>query len=511
MPETQSTNVPEDESLDLGQIVRYAKRAIHRGRWWIPLAGLVLLLVTVGGLYFVPDVYRSESTILIVEQQIPQNLVAPLSAITGTQKLNSMTQEVLSRGSLLRIIEDTRLYAGKKALPPDVAVDLMRKSIGITPSDVSRDGSFTSFVISFNASSPGLAQEITRRLALLFIERHSESQTNRANSAATFLGDRLAEKRRRLSELQQQIQTFKIRNAADLPESRLANESRLTEVRGHLQNTTSNLSRAKQQRVVWESTIARSAGTQVNRLKTERAGLLSRLTAKHPKVVAKDEEIEQMERIAASVQSGQPLSQSQASRLAANDPAIGQILAQLEANRLEVETLSKDEKRFEAEVGEAQRHVRMAPALEQQLLGLTREYDTLAAEVGKLDNMAQQSTLSADMERRQQGEQFRQLDPPLLPLKPLSPPRFKICAGAGVGGMIIGFVLLVLSDIRAGHYLTEQQIRRKYSPPLLLSLPELLTPREVRVRRWQTGIGWLAGVMITMAVLVVELYIYRHT
>ena len=113
MNETKLPAPIAEEEGDLGETVQEALRVAIKGRWWILTTGLGTLLLAVIGLTFVPNIYRSESTILVVEQQIPQNLVAPLLNVTGTQKLNAMAQEVLSRSSLLKIINDTRLYAGK--------------------------------------------------------------------------------------------------------------------------------------------------------------------------------------------------------------------------------------------------------------------------------------------------------------------------------------------------------------------------------------------------------------
>ncbi len=511
MNATQSAAKFEENEFDPKELIQQVLRVAKNGRWWIPLFGLASLLIAVVGLSHVSDVYRSDSIIQIVEQQIPQNLVAPLSSMPGALRLQTITQQVLSRTSLLRIIEETHLYADKTKLAPDMKVDLMRKSLGITPMDVTREGTFTSFMISFSAPSPGLAQEVTRKLAALFIERHSETQAQRADNTAGFLKDRLTEKRKRAAELQRQMQDFKTRYAGDLPENRLANESKVGEYRMQLQNAISNLSRAKQQRIIWESMLSGNLNGRLTRLKSERVALLARLTPKHPQVIAKDEEISAMEHMVANLQTGNGLTTEQLGRLASGDQAIGQIQGQLDANRLEVENLVRDQKRFEALVAEGQRHLNLTPALDAQLSGMTREAEVLSQEISKLDSMEQQSGLSVDMERRQQGEQFRQLEPPALPLKPLSPARFRISAGAGVGGMFLGFAVAFLLDLRKGCLYTEEQIRRKYAPPLVLAVPEFCTAGELRARKWRNSLQWAASLLVMAAMLVVELYVYRHT
>ncbi len=87
---------PEPEG-DSSQILQQVLRVARKRRSWILLTGLATLSGTVAALSFVPSIYTSAATILIVEQQIPQSLVAPLSTASVFQKLDAMKQEVLSR------------------------------------------------------------------------------------------------------------------------------------------------------------------------------------------------------------------------------------------------------------------------------------------------------------------------------------------------------------------------------------------------------------------------------
>ena len=244
-------------------------------------------------------------------------------------------------------------------------------------------------------------------------------------------------------------------------------------------------------------------------MKTERANLLTRLTPKHPQVIAKDEEIAVMERAVASLQTGRSLGADELARLAPGDPTVSQIQGQLDANRLEIEAATRDQRRYEGLLAEVQRHLNMSPAIEQQLSTMTRESELLALEIGKLEGMDQQSTLSADMEKRQQGEQFRLIDPAILPLKPLSPARFKITAGAGIGGIVLGFLALLIVDLRRGAFHTERQLRSRFSPPFVLGIPEVCTASELRSRRVRGVVEWVGCVFLTVAIAAIELYVLR--
>lgn len=509
MTEEKAIQTGAEAEPDLGALVGRLLRTAKRGRLLIPLVGLAVLLGTVVVLSFVPNVFKSESTILVVEQQIPQNVVAPLSSTSVTFRLQAIAQEVLSKASLLRIIDETKLYAGKN-LEPDIAVDVMRKSIGLELKDATRDGGLGSFEISFSAPSPAVAQEVTRRLAALFIERHSEKQVSRANSTEDFFTERLKEKRKRVEELQREIRSLKIRNSADLPENRVANESKAAEYRAQLQNAQMNLNRAKQQRISWESMLTGSLVGRLTRLKNEKSALLIRLTPKHPQVIAKDEEIALMERAVARVQSGQPVSADELARLVPGDPSVSQIEGQLQANQLEIDSAIRDQKRFEVQLADVQRHLGVTPAVEQQLSAMNREAEVLGAEIAKLESLEQQSALSADMEKRQQGEQFRLIEPASLPLKPLSPKRFRIAIGGAAFGLVLGFVGMFVLDLKRGAFHTEEEVRRRFSPPFVLGVPEISTTGELRSRRVRDWLEWAgcAGVLLVTAAIG---WYYRHS
>jgi protein tyrosine kinase modulator len=493
---------------DISQLVRNVARVLRKGRWWILLTGLATLSATVAALSFVPNLYKSQATILIVEQQIPQSLVAPLSTDTVAQRLEAMTREVVSRARLLQIIDETHVFAKRKNYPPSEAVELMQKSIDIEPIGGARD--FSAFSISFSAETPEAAQEVTRRLSSLFIERNSETQARKATTTTNFVNEQLEEKRKKAAELEQSIRAFKMQHVGELPDERLANQTRLDEARRQLQNTVANVDRARGQRVIWESMLRGSLNTALTRLKSERKLLLARFTPQHPDVVRKDEEIAQLEALLAQVAPGAAVTEKPLDRLAAVDPNVAQQEGQLEANRLEIENLEKDEKQLQAVIAEVQGHLNLTPAREEQLVGMTRELDVLNQEIEGVEKIQQPSELAADMERRQEGQQFRQLDPASLPSTPSSPARLKISLGALLGGIVLGVGLAFLIDLRNPTFHTESELQLRFSPPLLITVPLLPTAAEKRDRSWRGRFELVACGVLFAAMLAVEFYVYKH-
>ena len=88
------------------------------------------------------------------------------------------------------------------------------------------------------------------------------------------------------------------------------------------------------------------------------------------------------------------------------DVSLGQLRGQLEANRLEIENLSKEEKRLKDEVDEYQRRVNATPVREQQLASILRNYEQLKQDYADLLAKESQSQMAADLEKRQEGSSF---------------------------------------------------------------------------------------------------------
>jgi len=70
----------------------------------------------------------------------------------------------------------------------------------------------------------------------------------------------------------------------------------------------------------------------------------------------------------------------------------------------------------------------MAPVMEQQFAEITRDYDQSKTDYEALLAKKNQSEMSTDLEKTQQAEHFRMLDPPDLPGKPYKPNRLLLSA-----------------------------------------------------------------------------------
>ena len=139
----------------------------------------------------------------------------------------------------------------------------------------------------------------------------------------------------------------------------------------------------------------------------------------------------------------------------------------MEANRLEIENLLRDEKQLKASLAQYQSRLNLTPVREQQLLGLTRDYDLMKKDYEDLVSKEMQSQLATSLEKNQGGRQFRLVDPPSLPVVPASPNRLKLNLGGLAGGAAFGLLLAFLMEMRDRSFHTESELSASLLPPSL--------------------------------------------
>jgi len=115
-----------NETADIGQYIGILKN--RKKCFIIPACVVLVVAILVAGL--LPSIYESSSTILIEEQQIPQEFVR--STVTGfaDQRIQSLTQQILSRVKLWEIIQQFNLYADlREKLTREEITEKMRDDI----------------------------------------------------------------------------------------------------------------------------------------------------------------------------------------------------------------------------------------------------------------------------------------------------------------------------------------------------------------------------------------------
>jgi succinoglycan biosynthesis transport protein ExoP len=514
-----------DEQLDGKSLsIKDYVDIIVRRRWFFMAPMFTLGLLGLVGALLWPPRYRSEALILVEQQKIPERYVTPNVVGDLQERLQSMTQQILSRTRLQRLIEQLRLYPDLRARKTmDDVVDRMRKDIEVEPIRGGKGaGEITAFRISYATRSPSLAQQVTNELTSLFIEENLQARTEQSESTTAFLESQLEQARQELAEQEKRMGEYKARYLGELPEQEQSNMQILSSLESQLQSRTTALDRAQQEKVYLESMRSEYVAMQEAAQRAEGLGPIpgaavdpvlsdlqkqlaeaeAKYTPEHPDVVRLRQQLEQWKarhrKAEAGVGSG-----SRAGVGLAGKPALAEVESRLKALNVEIQSQKKEMEELSRKIREYQARLSMTPLREQQLAEVLRSYQNSKENYQSLLQKRMQSELATSLEKRQQGEQFRILDPPSLPQKPAEPNRPKIVLIGWALGLGVGAGLAALREFTDRTLHSEKEVSRHTGVPVLAGIPVLRSGQE-EARRKRRLLLEVASVTVLLLISVVS-------
>src|SRR5438105_8736019 len=122
-------------------------------RKWLLLASLLVFGAAAYGISKrMPNEYKSETSVLVIPQRIPESYVRSTVTMRIEDRLRSISQEIFSRSRLERVITEFDLYPDlRKNRPMEAVVEQMREQIVV---DTVKDDAFK---VSFTATVPRVA------------------------------------------------------------------------------------------------------------------------------------------------------------------------------------------------------------------------------------------------------------------------------------------------------------------------------------------------------------------
>ncbi len=513
------------------------KGIVHRRRWQFLIPFFCGWALVWGASWLIPSTYRSGTLILVEQPSVPEKYVVSNIDLDIQHQLDSITQQILSRTRLLRIIESLGLYAQeRKKKRPDDLVETMRSDIEIELSH-GDDKKLSAFNIYYENRDPKMAQLATSELANLFITENLEQRQERSENTTKFLGDQLDQARAKLSAQEAKLRVFKDQHLGELPTQTQSNLQILTGLQSQVQANQDSLNRAKQQDTYLESLInqyrAMGDGSkpgevggpvglaaidkELEQLKAQLADLTSHYTDKHPDVRKTKEHIERTEKTRERIvaQMNSPATNVSPAPVAAAslDPKTAPMLemeSQLKANRLEISNREAEIKDEQNKINQYQARLNMAPVMEQQYADITRDYEQSKTDYESLLAKKNQSEMSTDLEKTQQGEHFRMLDPPNLPVKPFKPNRLVLC-GAGLAlGLVLGGALAFGKEKLSGKIYSEREIKKLVPFDVIAEIPPIRSLDEQSSHRRGTWVAAAALVVVVGFILLGSAVTYLY-
>jgi uncharacterized protein involved in exopolysaccharide biosynthesis len=167
--------------------------------------------------------------------------------------------------------------------------------------------------------------------------------------------------------------------------------------------------------------------------------------------------------------------------------------SQLKANELEIANRERDIQDSQTRIEEYRRRLNEAPIREQQFSDLSRDYEQSRSNYNSLLAKSNQSDLATSLEKRQEGEQFRLMNPPTLPQKPDWPNRPVWSVMGVIAGLALGLAATALAELLDDHVHNERDIKQIIPGPILIDVPLLTTTIEFDRLRRRKAFEWCAG------------------
>lgn len=513
-----------------------------RRKWYIIIPLIASIFISFGVYKFLPKIYRATTLILVQPQSVPESYVKPTVTATVMDRLNTISQEILSRTRLEKVINEFNLYSDlRKKLTMEEVVERMAKSIEVNvakgiQSGSRRDKEQNAFTISYEGEEPRLVMMVTNKLASLFIEENLKVREMQAETTSAFLAKELSNIEEQLIKKEEEIRKFRQRHMGQLPQQLDANLRILERLQQQLKTTSDGiksaedrmiilqsqieqLKRPEPEPVVSESTIGPGAGQQIvisreripedpivtqwNQLKRDLESARARYTENHPDVINLKRKIANIEPKAKEIlkkqeemwaaQEQEALTRAQTSTTPRQtirtpvrqvDPMVERLILQYteqyNAALLEAKRLREEEKKTKEQIHLYQMRVEETPKREQELLLLTRDYDLLKANYQSLLDKKIQAQMAESLERRQQGEQFKVLDPARLPEKPIKPDLNRIMLIGAFIGLVSGLGLAWLRETMDQSFHTEAEVENYLNLPILAVIPNLKEKENVK-------------------------------
>lgn len=461
---SMSGSTAAHNNTDPALVIQYLKDfwdlAVRR-KWLI--LSFVILGITIGGAlaWLKVDMYRSETVILIEQQKIPEKYVSSVVGGSTADRVSTMTQQVLSRTSLLKIIEEFHLYSDDiKSQGYEGLIEGLRTNIKIE-TKVS-GGQIEAFNISFAHREPRMAMNVTARLASQYMEENIKIREQFIEGAMEFLDQELVSAKDALDQKEKALSEYRMKYVGELPAQLEANFRTLdrlqlekTRIQESMNSINTRLDLLEKTILDYEANpgmVGKIRGSLISgkvdplsqrlqELNRELAKLSSEYRDSYPDIIYLKKQIKDAEQELAN----RPMVRGQAQ--VPSDPYLAELLntkrelnSQLPPLKSQLADVSKNMKNLE-------KRLEGTPHHEQALLALERDYDNIQRHYQRLHENRINARISENLDKRQKGERFRILDPANLPTKPEGKPRELIAAAGLIIGTGLGFGLAFLLDL----------------------------------------------------------------
>jgi polysaccharide chain length determinant protein (PEP-CTERM system associated) len=488
---------------------------LRRRRWTLIIPFLAISAVAAIIALALPPVYKSTSTILIEQQDIPADFVQTTVTTYAEQQLQIINQRIMTATKLLEIMDKFSLYTDLRDVKTtEEVVDKMRSDISMDPISVDvvdrKTGRPTTATIAFTVSyagknNPEKVQQVANVLTSLFLEENVKVRERQASEISRFLEDEMVRVKKELTVIDAKLAAFKESHVNELPELLQVSMQSLNNLEQQKEILYERLMNTKERESALQAQLAGiSPGSEeqdrrrLDELRVRLVSLKERFSSKYPDVKNTEAEIRELEKKVES-----RAGQRGTNTAMPDNPSYITVATQLAAASSDVASLQAQLSAIEDNIRQYRRRIESTPRVEADYRALLTERNNTQVKYEDLMRKHMEARISQGLEKEQKGERFTLIEPARLPEKPFKPNRFAIMLIGIVLGLGTGTASAAMKELMDDSIRTIGEIRTISPYPVLATIPVIFNGTEIgRTNRIKKLIlaGAASGIVVVLIV-----------
>ncbi len=533
-------------------------RILWKRKWLIILPAIAIASAVTLVVLKLPNIYESHTLIVVKPSTFPETFVQTSSEDALTRQLTSITQIVTSRSSLQPLIEKYHLYEAdlQHGQSMEAVVENMQKDIKVevTSSKEKTNG----FSISYRGRDPQLTRAVTAELATKYIDAQTKASHDAGVLTKEFFDRNVDQAKAEVEEVDQKRLEFMKDNLSHLPDvspllgtqltglyeqqkSLITEIGRLHDTQTALGQRYADLQKQRQQQIdniideqnapkktpeymqlaqredALDAELRNMLSTLMQRedaLEAEIRNMKTTLREKNPDLINKQQELESVRaKMKAAVDEGKAAAEEKRKRYESQvDPNINAVQSDIEYAKNEMARRQKLLDDTNAQIASLQERINEIPGAKVGLEALDREYQMRKAHLDELLAQKSKADLVAGMQTSQQAETIELVDAANLPEAPVAPKRTVLMLAGVVLGLLVGIFFAAVFEVpRLLTIQTTKDAEYYTGLPVIVSVPDLLTPQEARAAPRRRLMLVAAGIVATVLSIPVIAYGLKFT
>jgi len=472
-----------------------ALRAVWRRRWLAVGAAWAAALVGIAIVWIVPNRYEASARVYVDTQTVLKPLMQGLAFQPDTdQQVRMLAKTLVSRPNVERILKAVHSVTPTTGLAHEQAIDRMIDRIKVDSSG----GNL--YVISVRDTDPAAAKAVVASLVDLFVGNGTEAKQRDSTEAGSFIDQQIKSYEVKLSEAENRLKDFKVRNFGVSGLSAQDYFSRTSAVAEEVTRLQIAYAAAERARDALRRELAgedphlpqdalnpgvpampTELDSRIDTQKKQLDELLRKYTEAHPDVVSARQTIRQLEAQRTAERAAAKNGHNPGS--AATSPVFQRIRVSLADAEANVASLGSQLSAQQARLAELRSTASKVPAAEAELAQLNRDYDVIRKNYEMLVSRRESASLGVKMDESDQLADFRVVEPPHVTPKAVFPDRtalsmlFMLASlGAGIG---LAYALSLIHPT----FSTPKQLETATRRPVIGMISSVTTPSIVAARR----------------------------